>query len=118
MIRAFLRSKIHRATVTLVDIEYEGSLSLDENLMKAAGLAPFERVEVYNVTNGERFSTYVVRGEPGSGGVGVLGAAGHKVQVGDKIIIASYVYLEDDEVGYFVPKIVILEDGNKIREIQ
>ena len=118
MIRAFLRSKIHRATVTMVDIEYEGSLALDDNLMKAAGLAPFERVEVYNVTNGERFSTYVVRGEPNSGQVGVLGAAGHKARVGDKIIIASYANLLDDEVGTFMPRIVILEEGNHIKEIK
>ena len=80
MIRAFLRSKFHRATVTHVDIDYEGSLSLDEDLMKAAGLAPFERIDVWNVSNGERFSTYIIRAEKGSRQVGVYGAAGRKVK--------------------------------------
>jgi len=114
MIRAFLRSKIHRATVTKVDIDYEGSLSLDEDLLTAAGLVPFERVEVWNVTNGERFSTYLIRGEKGSGEVGVFGAAGRKVTPGDLVIIAAYAYLEDNEVELFRPKIVLMEKGNRI----
>jgi len=118
MKRTFLRAKIHRATVTHIDVEYEGSLSLDEELMKAAGLSPYERVEVYNVTNGERFSTYLIRGEMGSREVGVYGAAGHKVSTGDRIIIASYAYLEEDEIGFFTPKIIVLEDGNRIKEIR
>jgi aspartate 1-decarboxylase len=118
MIRAFLRSKIHRATVTRVDIDYEGSLSLDEDLMKAAGLAPFERIDVYNVSNGERFSTYVIRGEKGSRETGVYGAAGRKVKVGDVIIIAAYAYIEDDEVDLFAPKIVLMGEGNRIAGIR
>jgi len=117
MIRAFLRSKVHRAAVTKVDVDYEGSLSLDEDLMNAAGLAPFERVEVWNVTNGERFSTYLIRGEKGSGEVGVFGAAGHKVKPGDIVIIAAYVYLEESEVELFTPKIVLMGEGNRIAEI-
>jgi len=118
MIRAFLRSKIHRATVTHVDVEYEGSLSLDEDLMTAAGLWPFERIEVWNVSNGERFSTYVVRGEKGNRQVGVYGAAGRKVRVGDTIIIAGYAYLEDGEVEFFTPKIVLMDKGNRIAEVK
>jgi aspartate 1-decarboxylase len=118
MIRTFLRAKIHRATVTRVDIEYEGSLSLDDDLMKAAGLAPFERVEVYNVSNGERFSTYLIRGEKGSKEVGVFGAAGHKVRLGDKIIIASYAYLDEADIGFFTPKIIVLDDANRIKDIR
>ncbi|MGD1009465.1 MAG: aspartate 1-decarboxylase [Candidatus Aminicenantales bacterium] len=118
MIRTFLRSKIHRATVTRVDVDYEGSLSLDEDLMKAAGLSPYERVEVYNVTNGERFSTYLIRGEKGSREVGVYGAAGRRAGVGDKIIIASYAALAEDEIGFFTPKIVVLDDGNRIKELR
>jgi len=118
MIRAFLRSKIHRAAVTHVDIDYEGSLSLDEDLLKAAGLAPFERVDVWNVSNGERFSTYIIRGEKGSRQVGVYGAAGRKVRVGDIIIIAAYAYLQDDEVESFTPKIVLMEEGNRIAGIK
>jgi aspartate 1-decarboxylase len=118
MKRTFLRAKIHRATVTHIDVEYEGSLSLDEDLMKASGLAPYERVEVYNVTNGERFSTYLIRGKKGSRKIGVYGAAGHKVKVGDKIIIASYAFLEEDEIGFFTPKIVVLGDQNRIKEVR
>ncbi|MCJ7487167.1 MAG: aspartate 1-decarboxylase [Candidatus Aminicenantes bacterium] len=118
MIRAFLRSKIHRAAVTHVDIDYEGSLSLDEDLMKAAGLAPFERIDVYNVSNGERFSTYVIRGEKGSREIGVYGAAGRKAKVGDTIIIAAYAYLQDNEVEFFAPKIVLMEEGNRIAGIK
>lgn len=114
MIRAFLRSKIHRATVTKVDIDYEGSLSLDEDLLTAAGLAPFERVDVWNVSNGERFSTYAIRAEKGSREVGVFGAAGRKVTPGDVVIIAAYAYLEDNEVELFRPKIVLMEKGNRI----
>ena len=118
MLRAFLRSKIHRATVTRVDIDYEGSLSLDEDLMTAAGLWPFERIEVWDVSNGERFSTYVIRGERGSRQVGVYGAAGRKVTVGDTIIIAAYAYLEDSEVEFFTPKVVLMEKGNRIAELK
>jgi len=118
MLRAFLRSKIHRATVTHVDVDYEGSLSLDEDLMTAAGLWPFERIDVWNVSNGERFSTYVIRGDKGSRQVGVYGAAARKVKVGDIIIIAAYAYLEDDEVEFFTPKIVLMEEGNRIAGIK
>jgi len=118
MLRAFLRSKIHRATVTHVDVEYEGSLSLDEDLMTAAGLWPFERIDVWNVSNGERFSTYIIRGEKGSRQVGVYGAAGRRVQVGDTIIIAAYANLEDSEVEFFTPKIVLMGEGNRIAEIK
>ncbi len=114
MIRAFLRSKIHRATVTKVDVDYEGSLSLDEDLMTAAGLWPYERIDVWNVSNGERFSTYVIRGEKGSREVGVFGAAGRKVKPGDIVIIAAYAYLADNEVEFFTPKIVLMEEGNRI----
>jgi aspartate 1-decarboxylase len=118
MIRAFLRSKIHRATVTRIDVDYEGSLSLDEDLMDAAGLSPFERVEVWNVSNGERFSTYVVRGEKGARKVEVYGAAGRRANVGDKIIIAAYGYLEDGEVESFAPKVVLMGEGNTIAGIK
>lgn len=118
MLRTFLRAKIHRATVTRIDIDYEGSLSLDDDLMEAAGLAPFERVEVYNVSNGERFSTYLIRGEKGSREIGVFGAAGHRVRLGDKIIIASYAYLGEADIGSFTPKIVVLDEGNRIKELR
>ncbi len=118
MLRAFLRSKIHRATVTHVDIAYEGSLSLDEDLMTAADLRPLERIEVWNVTSGKRFSTYVLRGEKGSRQIGVYGAAGHKVAVGDIIIVAAYGYMDDAEMERFAPKIVLMDEGNRIAEVK
>lgn len=118
MLRAFLRSKIHRAIVTRVDIGYEGSLSLDEDMMTAADLRPHERIEVWNVTNGKRFSTYVIRGEKGCRQVGVFGAAGHKVAVGDTIIIAAYGYMDESEMELFTPKIVLMDEGNRIGEVK
>jgi aspartate 1-decarboxylase len=118
MLRAFLRAKVHRATVTRVDIDYEGSLSLDEDLLDAAGLRPFERIEVWNVTNGKRFTTYLLRGERGSRQVGVYGAAGHKVSVGDVIIIAAYGYMDEAEMEGFAPRIVLVGEGNRVLEAQ
>lgn len=118
MLRAFLRAKIHRATVTRVDIGYEGSLSLDENILAAAGLRPYERIEVWNVTNGRRFSTYAIRGEKGSGRVEVYGAAGRQVSVGDVIIIAAYGYVDEREMELFTPKIVLMGEGNSIAEVK
>jgi len=118
MLRAFLRSKIHRATVTRVDIGYEGSLSLDEDLLAAAGLRPYERIEVWNVTNGKRFTTYLIRGERGSRAVGVFGAAGHKVSVGDIIIIAAYGYMDEAEMERFAPRVVLMDEGNRIAEVK
>jgi aspartate 1-decarboxylase len=116
MLRAFLRAKIHRAKVTHVDIDYEGSLSIDEDLMAAAGLWPLERVEVWNVSNGKRFSTYVLRGAKGSGEIKVFGAAGHKAAVGDVIIIAAYGYMDEAEMARFQPRIVLLGEGNRVLE--
>ena len=118
MLRAFLRAKIHRATVTHVDIGYEGSLSLDEDLLEAAGLRPYERIEVWNVTNGKRFTTYLIRGERGSRAVGVFGAAGHKVSVGDIIIIAAYGYMDEAEMERFAPTVVLMGEGNRIAEVK
>lgn len=118
MLRAFLRSKVHRATVTHVDVGYEGSLSLDEDVMAAAGLHPFERIEVWNVTNGKRFSTYAIRGAKGSRQVGVFGAAARKVAVGDIVIIAAYAYMDEGELKGFAPKIVLMGEGNRIAEVK
>jgi len=118
MLRAFLRAKIHRATVTRVDIGYEGSLSLDEDILTAAGLWPYERIEVWNVTNGKRFTTYVIQGEKGSGRVEVYGAAGHKVSVGDVVIIAAYGYMDESEMELFRPKIVLMGEANRIDEVK
>ncbi len=112
MFRFMLKSKIHRARVTDANVDYEGSLTLDEELMEAAFLSPFERIDVYNITNGNRFSTYVIKGERGSGTVCVNGAAAHLARKGDLIIIASYALTEAGE-GYH-PRLVYVDGKNRI----
>jgi len=118
MKRIMLKAKIHHVCVTETNKDYEGSLSLDENLMKAADMLPYEKVHVYNVSNGERFSTYLIKEELGSGKVGVFGAAAHRARVGDKLIVVSYVLLDDDEIEFFMPKILLLGDDNKVVEVK
>lgn len=118
MKRTFLKSKIHRAAVTEIDLDYDGSLGLDEGLMKAADLLPYEKVEVYNVTNGERFATYLVKAKKGSGTVAVYGAAAHKARAGDKVIIASYAVIDEDEIDFHVPKVVLVDECNRLKEIK
>ncbi len=116
MLRSMLKSKIHRATVTDANINYAGSLTLDRNLMEAADLLPCERVMVYNITNGERFDTYIITGERGSGTVCINGAAARKANIGDLIIIASYASYSEDELGSGGSRIVILGENNTIDE--
>jgi len=116
MKRIMLRAKIHGVSVTQIDLTYEGSLTLDHKLMQEAGLLPYEQIQIYNVTNGERFTTYLIKGEAGSGIVGVNGAAAHKAGVGDKLILAAYSPMEDDEIEFFVPTIVIVDDKNRIKK--
>jgi aspartate 1-decarboxylase len=118
MKRILMKGKIHKATVTESDLDYEGSLALDGELMKAADMIPFEKVHVFNVTNGQRFSTYLIKAKEGSGTVGIYGAAAHKAGVGDTVIIVSYAFLDNDEIDFFMPKIVILGPGNRIKEIK
>lgn len=118
MNRVMLNSKIHRATVTETNVDYEGSLTLDETLMKAVGMIPFEQIHVYNISNGERFMTYLIKGERDSGIIGVNGAAAHKANVGDKLIIATYGMMEEKEIDFFIPKVLIVDEENKIRDIK
>jgi len=113
-----LKAKIHKATVTETNLNYEGSLTLDESLMKAADMIPYEQVHVYNISNGERFLTYLIKGAKNSGVVAVNGAAAHKAKVGDKLIIASYVSLEEGEIDFFMPKILIVDENNRLKEIK
>ncbi len=108
MKRLILKSKIHRARVTATHLDYEGSLSLDREVMKKADLVPYEKVDVYNISNGERFSTYVIPGEKGE--VALNGAAARKGTVGDLLIIASYTWLDDEDLQTFHPKILILKE--------
>lgn len=116
--RTMLRAKIHRITVTMRDLEYEGSLTLDPVLMQAADMVPFERIEVYDVDNGNRFATYLIEGEPGQGECCVNGAAAHLVGLGDKLILASYVDLPDDEAAAHRPTIVLVDERNRAREVK
>jgi aspartate 1-decarboxylase len=118
MKRIMLKAKIHHARVTETDVNYEGSLSLPEDLLEAADMLPFEKVHVYNVSNGERFSTYLIKGGKGTGRVGVFGAAAHRARAGDKLIVVAYAILEEEETDFFMPKILILGDGNRIVEIK
>lgn len=112
MIRTFLHSKIHSAKVTDARIEYEGSLGIDGLLMERASILPGEKVEIYDITNGERISTYAIPEEKGSGKIRVLGAAARKIKPGDKIIIATYCQLTEDEWLSHTPSIVRMDGNN------
>jgi aspartate 1-decarboxylase len=112
MTRKMLKSKIHRATVTGADLEYEGSITIDQNLLKAADILPYEAVDIWNVTNGSRFQTYTMAGKPGSGTICVNGAAAHLVSSGDLIIIASWVEVEAEEARRHQPKLVFVDGQN------
>ena len=106
-----LKSKIHRVTVTEADLDYIGSITIDEALMEAANIIENERVDIYNITNGERFSTYVIKGERGSGIIGINGAAAHKAPVGSLIIIASYAIMDFEEAKGWHPTVVFPKEN-------
>ncbi len=114
MKRSILKSKIHRAVVTEANIDYEGSLTIDERLLKAADIVPFEQVHVYNISNGERFVTYAIKGEKDSGVIGVNGAAVHKASLGDMVIITTFILMDDEESSFFCPKVILVDKNNKI----
>ena len=106
-----LKSKIHRVVVTEANLDYIGSITIDEDLMDAANLIENEQVDVYNITNGERFHTYVIKGERGSGIIGINGAAAHRAHVDDLIIIASYAMMELDEARNWHPTVIFPKDN-------
>lgn len=116
MLLEFLYSKIHRATVTDANLNYVGSITIDETLLKAANIREWQKVEILDVNNGERFQTYVIKGKADSGQICLNGAAARKVQPGDKIIIVTYGYFEEKIAADFQPTIVIVDDNNKIIE--
>ena len=113
MLRQKLLAKLHRATVTLCDLNYNGSISIDEDLLDATGMQEFERVEIYNINNGARFSTYIIKGERGSGMIGINGAAARMAQNGDKVIVINYGLMDDAEIAAHQPRIVVLDDHNR-----
>jgi aspartate 1-decarboxylase len=114
MMLNLLKGKIHRAVVTQAELHYEGSCAIDAHLLDASGIREYEAIDIYNVTNGERFSTYAIRGEPGSGVISINGAAAHRAQPGHIIIIAAYAGMSAAEADVFKPKLVYVDSHNRI----
>lgn len=108
-----LKSKIHRAKITDADVEYVGSITIDQDLIEASGLLVGQCVLVADLDNGKRFETYVMEGERGSGTICINGAAAHKVSVGDLVIVMGFAYAEPDEAGGLKPKVVLVDENNK-----
>jgi aspartate 1-decarboxylase len=114
MLRSMLQAKLHRVTVTEADLHYEGSCGIDSDLLEASGLRPNQEIDLYNVTNGERFSTYIIMASSGSGQISLNGAAARKAMVGDLLIIVSYSLFTDEEVSRHQPRIVFVDANNRI----
>ena len=113
-----LQAKLHRATVTQADLQYEGSCGIDEALLEAAGLLEFQYIELYNITNGSRFTTYIIKAARGSGEISLNGAAARMAAVGDLLIICAYSNYSADELLSYQPVIVLLDEGNRISQIK
>jgi aspartate 1-decarboxylase len=113
-----LYSKIHRAKVTNANLNYKGSITIDKHLMKKAGLLVGQKVDIVNINNGERFSTYVIEGKSKSGEICLNGAAARRVEIGDRIIIIAYTYIDIKKAESFKPKVVLVNKKNKISEIR
>jgi aspartate 1-decarboxylase len=117
VIRSMMKSKIHRARVTESNLEYEGSITIDEGLLEKADIQEYEQVQIYNVTNGERFTTYAIRGGRDSGVICVNGAAAHKAKKGDVVIIVTYGQFSDTELDSFEPKRVYVDEKNRVMRL-
>lgn len=117
MFRMMMNSKIHRAQVTQADLNYVGSITIDQDLLDAVGMLPNEKVHIVNNNNGARFETYIIAGERGSGVICVNGAAARLVQKGDVVIIISYVYVDNNEIADHQPTVAIMGDNNTIKEL-
>jgi aspartate 1-decarboxylase len=116
MLRKLMRAKIHQARVTQCDLEYVGSITIDTDLLDAVGLVPNEAVSIYDIDNGARLETYVIRGERGSGVIGINGAAARLVNKGDRVIIVAYGHLAEEKVEEHVAKVVVCDEHNRIAE--
>jgi aspartate 1-decarboxylase len=114
MLRSICHAKIHRMTVTRTDLNYEGSISIDTDLLRAADIVPYEKVQVVNLHNGQRFETYIIEGKQGSGEVGLNGAAARLGEPGDKIIVIAYALFEDKERSTYTPKIIHVDEKNRV----
>ncbi|MDR5658711.1 aspartate 1-decarboxylase [Serpentinicella sp. ANB-PHB4] len=117
MLLNMFKSKLHRATVTQADLNYVGSITIDEDLMDVAKILPNEKVQIVNNNNGARFETYVIKGERGSKTICLNGAAARLVQPGDQVIILSYCWLSEEEAKTFEPRVVIMKEGNEIQSV-
>ncbi|MDD2919638.1 aspartate 1-decarboxylase [Rhodoferax sp.] len=118
MFRTLLKSKIHRVAVTQCELHYEGSCAIDEDLLDAANLVENEQIHIWNINNGERFITYAIKGERGSGMISVNGSAARRASVGDLIIIAAFAQVDDKEVANHQPNLVFVDDKNKQTELR
>jgi aspartate 1-decarboxylase len=118
MLRCILRAKIHTATVTDSNLSYDGSITIDQAILKKSGILPYEQVMVSNLNNGERFETYVIPGPKGAGGICLNGPTARKGVVGDRIIIFCYSYIEDSRIKKFKPRIILLNSENRIAGIK
>ena len=118
MKKSFLNSKIHNAIITDSQIDYEGSCEVDVSLLNAAGISVYEKIFIYNITNGERFSTYAIAGKAETGSICINGAACHKANIGDKIIICTYTELESNEIQNHKPTIIYVDTDNRIADKQ
>jgi aspartate 1-decarboxylase len=115
MLLTMMKAKLHRATVTQADLDYEGSIAIDRDLLEASGILPNEQVDVLNITNGERFTTYAIEAPRGSRVIGVNGAAARRVQKNDKVIIVAYGQLPAEEARNYAPTVVLLDDDNRVK---
>jgi len=118
MFRTLLKSKIHRVAVTHCELHYEGSCAIDENLLDAANIAENEQVHIWNINNGERFITYAIRGERGSGMISVIGSAARRAALGDLVIIASFAQVHEDQLANHQPKLVFVNEKNQQTELR
>ncbi len=110
-----LKCKLHRACVTHAELDYDGSCAIDSKLLDLAGILEFEQIDIYNVTNGERFTTYAIKAEPGSGIISVNGAAAHKARVGDRVIICAYATMDATAARSYKPRLVYLDEKNRVQ---
>lgn len=118
MFRTLLKSKIHRVAVTQCELHYEGSCAIDENLLEAANIAENEQIHIWNINNGERFITYAIRGERGTGMISVNGSAARRASAGDLIIIAAFAQVHDDNVAMHQPKLVFVNEKNQQTDLR
>ena len=118
MQRIFLKSKLHRVTTTASEVDYEGSCEIDGILLDAAGIGDFEQIQIYNIKNGNRFTTYAIRGKDNSGVISVNGAAAHKADIGDLLIIASYASYDETEVKNYAPALCYVDAKNTLTKIK